>query len=106
MMDFSNSDFSIKTFTSTNFFEFLNWITTFKSHVHHSQVTEKIHGYGHDFCNQKISENQNFFPYLVHNFFVFDFYLLLDGIRLTAWKTKNLNIEGTNLTNINFAKLR
>ena len=30
-------------------------------------------------------------------------FFLLQGFRATAWNTKDINIGGTNLTNINFA---
>lgn len=28
---------------------------------------------------------------------------MLEGIRISCWETKKINIDGTNLTNINFA---
>ena len=48
-MDFSVSDFSVQTFTSANFFENLYQIISVKNHLPHSHVTDKIHGYTHDF---------------------------------------------------------
>ena len=35
----------------------------------------------------------------------FDFYFLLKNIRLSAWRTKDINIGGKNLTDINFASI-
>ena len=39
------------------------------------------------------------------NFSDFGMFFLLKGFRATAWNTKNVNIGGTNLTNINFANI-
>ena len=57
-MDFPVSDFSIQTFTSTDFFENLYDIIILKIHLHHLYVTDKIHGYTYDFCNHKARENK------------------------------------------------
>ena len=105
MMDFPNSDFLISAFTSANFFKGLHHLTTVKLHLYHSHATGKMHVYAHDFRDLKFRENQNFFSCLAHNFFGFDFYFVLTGIRLPIWKTKELNIGGCNLTNINFDNL-
>ena len=105
MMDFPNSDFSVKTFTAANIFEGLHYITAVKLQLHHWHITEKIHGYPHDFCNQKVGENQDFFPCLGHNSFGFDFYFILKDIRLFIWKMKELNVGGSNLSNLNFVNL-
>ena len=32
-------------------------------------------------------------------------FFLLKGFRATVWNTKDINIGGTNLTNINFANI-
>ena len=40
-----------------------------------------------------------------HNFFGFDIFFLLQGFWATAWNIKDINIRGTNLTNINFANI-
>ena len=36
---------------------------------------------------------------------VLTWFFLLKGFRATAWNTKNINIGGTNLTNISFANI-
>ena len=78
----------------------------FTSHVtHHSHVTGKIIVYAHDFCNKKLRENQNPIPVFAHNFFSFDFFFVVKDIRLCVWRTKQLNIGGSNLTNVQYAKL-
>lgn len=71
--------------------------------LHHSQVTGEIKGLAHSFCNQNVGENKNYFSLFAHNLFGFDFFFMLKGIRLCAWRTKNLSIEGSNLTNVNYA---
>ena len=53
----------------------------------------------------KVRENQNQFSCIAHNFFGFDLFFLFKGIQLSVWRTKDLNIGGSRLTNINFANL-
>ena len=45
------------------------------------------------------------FSCLLHNFFGFDFYFLLKGIRISCWEIKDIKVGRTNLTNINFASI-
>ena len=40
-----------------------------------------------------------------HNFFGFGMFFLLKGFQATAWGTKDINLGGTNLTNIDFANI-
>ena len=51
----------------------------------------------------KVRENQTLFTCIAHNVFKFDMYYLLKGIRLLVWNTKDINIGGNGLTDINFA---
>ena len=51
----------------------------------------------------KVRKHQNQFSCIAHNLFGFDMFLLLEGIRLSLWGMKDLNIGGSGLTNINFA---
>ena len=53
----------------------------------------------------KVRKNQIQFSCIAHNFFGFDMFFLLRGIRVSVWGTKDLNTGGNVLTNINFAKL-
>ena len=46
MMHFPNVDFSIKTFTSARFLEYLYHIMTLKVSLHYSHIAGKIHGGG------------------------------------------------------------
>ena len=65
----------------------------------------KIVGYAQDFCNKKLKENQNTIPVLAHNLFRFDFSFVVKGLRLCVWRTKNLNIGGRNLTDVQYANI-
>ena len=38
-------------------------------------------------------------------FFTLTCFFLLKGIRLSVWETKDLNMGGTNLTNINYSTI-
>ena len=53
----------------------------------------------------KVRENQTSFICIANNFLKFDMYYLLKGIRLSVLKTKDINIGGNGLTDINFANL-
>ena len=68
-------------------------------------MTRKIKGYTHDFCNEKVRENKDTFSCVAHNFFGFDIYFLIKSIRLSVWETKDIDIGGTGLTNINYGSL-
>ena len=68
-------------------------------------MTGKIIRYAHDFCNPQVRENKDVLTCIAHNFFGFDMYFLIKVIRLSVWETKDINIGGTGLTNINFASI-
>ena len=104
-MDFPHGRFDYETLTTLNFFESVHRIINVKIHLHHSHVTGKIIGYAHDFCNVKVRANQNQFSCIAHNFFGFDMFFLIKGIRLSVWGIKDVNIGGTGMTNINFASI-
>ena len=59
----------------------------------------------HSFCNQKVRENKNQISVITHNLFGSDSFFFLKGLRLGVLRTRNVSIEGTNLTNINFANI-
>ena len=42
---------------------------------------------------------------IAHTFFHFDMFFLLKGIKLLVWETKDINMGGTNLTNINYSTI-
>ena len=60
--------------------------------IHHSQVTGKINGYAHNFCNLKCRENYYTIPVFTHNQFRFDFFLFLKGLRPSVWETIEIAI--------------
>ena len=74
--------------------------------VHHSHLTGNILGYAHVFCNRKVKELHNqpisVFP---HNLFKFDFFFVLKGLRLSVWRTKDLNMGGKGIRNMSYASI-
>ena len=50
------------------------------------------------FAIKKIRKNNNLIPVFAHN--LFSFFFAVKGIRLCVWITKELNVGGTNLTNV------
>ena len=105
IMNFPSTSFESDTFTTKYLFEFVHKIINVKIHLHHSHVTGEIKGYSHDFCNWIVRENRDTVPCIAHNFFKFDFYFLLKNLRLSVFRTKDVNIGGNNLTDINFATI-
>ena len=95
--------FDYETLTTTNLFEYIYKIINVKIHLHHSHITGKIIGYAHDFCNNKVRENNDNISCIAHNFFGFDMYFLIKGIQVSVWRTKDINIGGSGLTSINYA---
>ena len=73
--------------------------------MHHSHVSGEIHGYSHDYCNWKSRENKQYVPLIGHNFLGFDIFYMVKGYRSVCWGTKDFNVGGTNLTNVNFANI-
>ena len=76
----------------------------FKAHIHHSHVTSKIYGYVHDFYNWRVRENQTGFSCIAHNYLNVDLSFMLKGYGVSYWGD-NINIGGTNLSNINFSNI-
>ena len=105
IMSFPMTNFECETVTTNDLFENVHKLLNVKIHLHHSHVTGEIIGYSHDFCNWIVRENRDVISCIAHNFFKFDFYFLLKNIRLSVWRTKDINIGGKNLTDINFASI-
>ena len=105
IMKFPNTFFESDAFTTNDLFDFVHKLINVKIHLHHSHITGEIKGYSHDFCNWIVIENKDVVSCIAHNFFKFDFYFFLKNIRLSTWRTKDLNIGGKNLTDINFASI-
>ena len=104
-MKFPNTFFESEAFTTSDLFDFVHKLINVKIHLHHSHITGEIKGYSHDLCNWIVRENRDVVSCIAHNFFKFDFYSFLKNIRLSVWRTKDINIGGKNLTDINFASI-
>ena len=103
---FPNTDISYETFTTNKFFINVHRLINVKFHLHHSHITGKILGYAHDFFNTiVIGKTTPEIPFIAHNLFGFDLYYLIKGYIVSAWRSKSLNIGGTNLTQINFGNI-
>ena len=105
IMKFPFSQFECETVTTTNLFLSVYRIINAKIHLHHSHVTGEVKGYAHDFCNWTVRENHDVVPCIAHNFFKFDMFFLLKGIRLSVWRTDDINIGGNNMVDINYAQI-
>ena len=105
IMNFPMTNFESETFTTNDLFEYAHKLLNVKIHLHHSHITGEIKGYSHDFCNWVVRENRDVVSCIAHNFFKFDLYFILKNIRLSVWRTKDINIGGKNLTDINFASI-
>ena len=105
VMKFPFSKFEYETVTTTNLFTSVHRIINTKIHLHHSHVTGEVKGYAHDFCNWTVRENNDVIPCIVHNFLKFDMFFLLKGIRLSVWRTDDINIGGNNMVDINYAQI-
>ena len=99
-MKFPENSFEIKTLVTKNFLNDVINLMVASGAIHHSHVTGEIIGYAHDFYNRKLKENQRTISVIAHNSFSFDFFFVVKGIRLCVWRTKNISIGGSNLTNI------
>ena len=103
---FPSSDIQYGTFTTSSFLINVHCLIKMKNHLHHSQITGKILGYAHDFCNKKVTEKSALdIPVIAHNSFGFDLYYFIKGYIASAWCSEELNIGGANLTQINFSNI-
>ena len=105
MIDFPTSNFMYNTISTVNFFRNFHRLIKVKIHLYHSHITGKILGYSHDFCNWTVRGNKSAFAMIAHNIFCFDLFFFIKGYWATAWDTKDLNIDGTNLTDINYRNI-
>ena len=53
----------------------------------------------------KSHRKRRLFSLFLNNLFNFNFFFEIKGIRLCVWKTKNLPVWGSNLTNVNYANI-
>ena len=105
VMKFPFSKFEFETVRTTNLFQSVHKIINAKINLHHSHITGEVKGYVHDFCNWTVRENYDVVPCIAHNFFKFDMFFLLKGIRLSVWRTDDINIGGNNMVDINYAQI-
>ena len=106
LMDFPSCKFDeLTTVTTKKCFGKLYRVINSKVHLHHSHTTGEIIGNTHDFCNRKLRENQLVVSLIGHNFLGFDIFYMVKGYRSTCLGTKDLNMGGTYLTNVNFANI-
>ena len=77
-----------------------------KFHLHHSNMTGKIYGYAHDFCNTFLAEKSSpEIPFVAHNFSGFDLFYYMKAYIASAWCWKELYIGSTNLTQVNYGNI-
>ena len=101
-MKFPQNKFKFETVATNDLSENIHKIINVKVHSH---VTGEVIGYAHDFCDLKVRENKDVISCIAHNSFGFDIYFFLKAIRLSAWKTKDIDIGGTGLTSVRFASI-
>ena len=104
-MKFPQNKFEFEAVATNDLFENIHKIINVKVHLYHSHVTGEVIGYVHDLCNLKVRENKGVILCIVHYLFGFDIYFFLKAIRLSAWKTKDINIGGMGPTNISFSSI-
>ena len=98
IFDFPGYDREVNCFVSKNFLDVVLNLMFSEIVVHHSHVSGNIIGYAHNFCNQKIKENyKQTISVFAHNLFRFDFFFVLKGLRMSAWKTKELQMGGKGI---------
>ena len=82
--------------------------------IHYSHITRENYGYVHNFCNKKVREmtgrngavrevthnNGQHFSSVFHNGFKFDMTLLTKGKWLPLWKTQDISLLGSSLTDL------
>lgn len=57
-MDFPLAKFEYEVLGTSDFSENIHKLINVKIHLHHLNITGKIYGYAHDFCNMKLRKNQ------------------------------------------------
>ena len=93
-MDFPGNKFEIKTVVTKKNFSSVSDLLFGSYVIHNSHVTREMSVYAHGFCNKNLRETQNLIPVFAQK-----------GIRLCVWQTKQLNIGGANLTNVQYGNI-
>ena len=104
-MKFPENSFEIKMLVTKNLLNDIINLMVGSVVIHPSHMTGDIIGYAHDFCNRKLKKNQRTIPVIAHNLFSFDFFFVVKGIRLCVWRTKNIVIGSSNLTNVQYVNI-
>ena len=103
---FPRSDLDYETVTTSKICSNINRLIRDKFHLHHSHITGKIFDYAHDFCNTTLVETTTSeIPFVAHNFFGFDLFYYMKAHIASAWCSKELNIAGNNLTQVNYGNI-
>ena len=105
MINFPRSKFEIKTVIMNSFLNDTFNLIFGDVVIHHLHVTWEINDYPHNFCNKKVRETLNLVPVFTRNLFSFNFFFVVKGIRLCVWRTKQLNIDDKDLTNVQYANM-
>ena len=100
IMNFPDKQLEIKTVITKNFLNDVSNLMFGEVVIHYLHITGKIVGYAYNCCNKKLRETQKVIPVFAHNLFSFDFFVVVKGIRLSVWRTEQLNIGDSNLTNV------
>ena len=104
--DFPGDKQEISVFVSKNFATSVMNMLFSEIWVHHSHVTGNIHGYAHNFFNRKVKELHNQpISVFAHNLLRFGFFFVLKRIRLSVWRTKDLNMGGKSMRNMSYASI-
>ena len=104
-MDFPASKFEIKTVVTKEFFNNVGDLI-YGGYIRNTSFTrDRWNNWLRGFCNKKKRENNNLILAFTHNLFSFDFFFVVKGIRFCVWRTKQLNIGGTNVTNVQYANI-
>ena len=106
MLIFPPSEIDYETITTNKFFLYVHRLIRGKVHLHHSQITVSIIGYGTTFAvwlSYKKSTSE--IPFVAHNFFGFDLFYFMKTYIALEWCSKKLNIGGNNLTHANYGNI-
>ena len=106
LLIFPPSEIEYEIITTNKFFLHVHWLIRGKVLLHHSHTTGNIIGYAHDFCNMAFVEKCSpEIPFLAHNLFGFDLFYFVKTYIASAWCSKELNIDGNNLTHANYGNI-
>ena len=97
--------FHYETIITKMFIKHFFRLARVKYHIHHSHITGKIKGWAHDFCNLALQEKKAELSIVAHNLMKFDAFYVIKGFRGPTWKTKDISMGGSNITNLNFLSI-